>query len=430
MPVKLTQDQQEACDKFLKFLLSEEKEFYLFGSAGCGKTFLIRHFLSDVLNQYRTTCKLFGLSKSSLDIYLTATTNKAAEVLATQLGMQTQTIYSLFDVVVWDDYITGETKLRRTSHKTLSNKLIVIDECSMLGKHMLNIIRNNSNNCKIVFVGDNRQLAPVNEKAHWTNTKEEVTAFLTTPVRNQASPALVNLCNQLRTTVDTGIFKDINLIPGSIELLTFEEARDYMDHFDPKKSKILSFTNELAVQYNDYIFNKKKVNPNKAIGNYYVGTTYVNNSAYSDPQRDKILVNTEDEVYLEKIAPSYLEHLDDGFKFRVHNAYIVCRGKRYRAKLAEDSLTLNKLKKEQKNKKNWHNYFFLKNNVMDLRLSFASTIHKAQGSTYDEVYVDLDSFSNCYNPDVAARLLYVAISRARNKVYLYGSLPQRYGKLV
>ena len=40
----LTTCQQDAYKKFLGFLLSNEKEFHLFGSAGCGKTFLTRHF--------------------------------------------------------------------------------------------------------------------------------------------------------------------------------------------------------------------------------------------------------------------------------------------------------------------------------------------------------------------------------------------------
>ena len=68
--------------------------------------------------------------------------------------------------------------------------------------------------------------------------------------------------------------------------------------------------------------------------------------------------------------------------------------------------------------------------VMDLRLPYASTIHKSQGSTFDEVLIDLGSFRSCQDPEVAARLLYVAVSRARKKIKFYGKLPKKYGVLV
>lgn len=54
---------------------------------------------------------------------------------------------------------------------------------------------------------------------------------------------------------------------------------------------------------------------------------------------------------------------------------------------------------------------------LDLRHSYACTVHKAQGSTYDTVYVDLDDlYKAIRNKDMYNRLLYVAVSRAAKKV--------------
>ena len=61
---------------------------------------------------------------------------------------------------------------------------------------------------------------------------------------------------------------------------------------------------------------------------------------------------------------------------------------------------------------------------MVLRLPHACTIHKSQGSTYENVYIDLDSFKACKDRETLARLLYVAVSRAKNHVYFHGSLPK------
>ena len=43
------------------------------------------------------------------------------------------------------------------------------------------------------------------------------------------------------------------------------------------------------------------------------------------------------------------------------------------------------------------------------------------------VFIDLDNIGSCNNPDQVARMLYVAISRARNRIFLFGKLPAKYG---
>ena len=78
-------------------------------------------------------------------------------------------------------------------------------------------------------------------------------------------------------------------------------------------------------------------------------------------------------------------------------------------------------------KKMWHEFYNLENNFPDLRPYDACTAYKAQGSTYDTAFVDLQDISLCRDPDQTARMLYVAVSRAKNKLYLYGRLSEKYG---
>ena len=59
---------------------------------------------------------------------------------------------------------------------------------------------------------------------------------------------------------------------------------------------------------------------------------------------------------------------------------------------------------------------------IDLRAAYACTINKAQGSTYDNVFIDLDDVKKCNSGDQIARMLYVATSRARHTVFLCGDL--------
>ena len=91
-------------------------------------------------------------------------------------------------------------------------------------------------------------------------------------------------------------------------------------------------------------------------------------------------------------------------------------------KYTENLKSLAKIAKDEKNpterKKKWREYFNFKNNVLDIRDIYASTVHSAQGSTYNNVYIDLKDLFICTKKEELARLLYVAVSRAKNNIYL------------
>ena len=76
--------------------------------------------------------------------------------------------------------------------------------------------------------------------------------------------------------------------------------------------------------------------------------------------------------------------------------------------------------------KQWDRYFKIKNSFPDLRSVAASTIHKAQGSTYDSVIVDLSDIGRCTIKSQTARMQYVALSRPKTRIYIRGHLPERY----
>ena len=63
-----------------------------------------------------------------------------------------------------------------------------------------------------------------------------------------------------------------------------------------------------------------------------------------------------------------------------------------------------------------------------MRPIYASTVHKSQGSTYREVFVDLNNITKNNNWREVARLVYVAITRASENVHLYGELKTTYNK--
>ena len=432
----LNQDQKDAAAKFERFLLSDDKEFYLFGAAGCGKTYLLQYLLTEGIKKFKRQCAVLGKEVKLKSLALTAPTNKAVEVLEQYRNIPFElplshicTTFSLFEIRVEENYKNGTTTLGYSgSFSGHQNAVVVVDECSMLPQEVLDYIRRFTPHCKLVFVGDNFQLAPVNGEAYWNKTPDKVTAYLRSPIRNKDQKALVDLCNQLRDTVDSLEFKDIKLHKGTIDLLSDEEALDWIKNADFDKNRILSYTNNKVLKYISLI--EQQQGTFKFIQG---GRAYVNNNSFTATPR--MFFYPEEMVFIEEIisSPHLMEELPSQFYLSVVKARV--RSLRNPKKvfictIATDPKALKERILQAAQNKNWVMYFTLKKEVMDLRLPYASTIHKAQGSTFDEVFLDLDSFRSCKDPETAARLLYVAASRAKNRLVLYGKLPKKYGKLV
>lgn len=54
----------------------------------------------------------------------------------------------------------------------------------------------------------------------------------------------------------------------------------------------------------------------------------------------------------------------------------------------------------------------------DVNYGYALTVHKSQGSTYYNVYVDMDDIIKNINVDEGKKCLYTAITRASNEVHI------------
>lgn len=73
----------------------------------------------------------------------------------------------------------------------------------------------------------------------------------------------------------------------------------------------------------------------------------------------------------------------------------------------------------KKRSRAWACYLAFKDCVICLDFIHAMTVHKSQGSTYENVYLDTEDMGQCADRDyiMYLKLLYVAISRASHKVF-------------
>lgn len=429
----LNEGQKKAADGFFAFLLSTEKELIISGPGGVGKTYLMSYLIDKVMPQYHETCQIMGVPIMYQNVVMTATTNKAAAVLSEATSRTCDTIFKFMNLTVRDDYSTGKTSIVRSRSWTMkSNTVIFIDEASMIDTALLNELRTGTLNCKLVYVGDNRQLGPVLEKISPIYKKVSMPFFeLTEPVRNAGQPALLHVCQQLRDTVQSDEFEPIQIVPGVIDYATDDDMPQLLEQYFKAQghaSRILAYTNNRVEDYNNYIRDNLR-----SLGtDYQVGEYLVNNNPV---QFKTTMLSVEEEVEM----VGMLEHTridivdeDDQSTLEVRLCDLQSEYGLYKdVPVPVDKKHYQELLKYYKAKKKWLTYFKLKNTYPDLRPRDSATIHKAQGSTYDTVFIDLTDLSyKCHRPDIVARLLYVGFTRAKNRVILYGELDEKYGGLL
>lgn len=415
-------------EAFFEFLFSDRKEFIISGSAGVGKTSLMGYIIDTIIPRYQEMCKLIGIKANYDSVVMTATTNKAAEVLANATHRPTQTIHSFMNLKMREDFATGETHITRTTNWRIhQNKIIFIDECSMIDRDLYQHIMDSTMNCKLVYVGDHNQLAPVRELISPVYNHGAPFYELTEQMRNNAQPALMAICDQLRETVASGIFKPIFIEPNVIDLLDGTQMQNTIDQYfinQTLNTRILAYTNKRVIEYNSHIRSIRNLSDS-----YQTGELLVNNSAVKlGPNMLSVEANIEvlDNLGADQVKVDNEVNLDVdviNFKTSIGDTY-------KDIKIPTDMDHFNKLIKHYSKNKNWERMFFLKTNFPDLRPRDAATVHKSQGSTYDTVFIDLANISTCNIPNQVARMLYVAFSRARNRVFLYGNLADKYGGMI
>lgn len=426
----LNEGQQKAADAFMNFLFSPDKEFNIAGAAGVGKTYLMNYIIDQTMPRYFEMCELVGIKPEYDEVVMTATTNKAADVLGQSVKRPTSTVHSFFNLVVRDDYSSGQTVLKQTSKwQVHQKKIIFVDESSMIDSSLWRMLHDGTMNCKLVYVGDRHQLAPVHEDLSPIYKHHIPMVELTEPVRNAGSADLMRICNQLRTTVDTGVFQPIQVVPGVIDLLDDQQMQaEIGNRFSQQThaSRILAFTNKRVIQYNDHIRQIRALPDHYTPGEFLVTSSLVHHKKgqIAVEMELEVLHNYGDEQIL--IDKQHDVHLDVNF-LDVRDSFGVYWG---RIPVMTNRAHFDDLLKYYKAQKNWERFFYLKNNIADLRQRDAATVHKAQGSTYDTVFIDLGNISTCNIPNQVARMLYVAFSRARSRVFLFGNLASKYGGLI
>lgn len=447
MVFTLTDDQQTVIKTFLTFLTNpSEKYMVINGPAGTGKTTIIKAMLKAIDNQYALLKTLLCQNNKTEDLKITlaATTNKAVAVLKELSNSEDiRTVHSTLGLALSPNYHTGEIDTVRTRNwHTIENTVLIIDESSMLANNVFEHIQETLvGKSKVVFIGDTFQLAPVkSRKSKNPEPPKSVlqdligkvpTATLSKVLRHDGM--ILNAATAFRKVVETKKFTDIVLSDDVVHLsgADFKTKVDsYFKTTEYQQSvvKMLAWSNKRVQGYNDHIRKIKGLPIQFQSGEVVITNKSLMLRGCSKP--------VDSEVKITRIVG---KNVDQGIPGRdvIINGNAMAflpddytETKKVLQRIARKAKSPEYENKTTERKNLWSKYFEIKDNWLDLRSPYASTVHKAQGSSYDTVFIDLYDIGCCNVPADVARMLYVAISRAKKKVYLTGDLPSKYkGKL-
>lgn len=436
----LNDEQQAAADSFFEFLLDEsKKEMVITGPGGSGKTYLEGALIDEVMPHYHQICEMMGMKKKYENVLMTASTNPAAEQLSNSVGRPVNTIFSECSLVVKNNYNTGETYVSKSKRwSTIRNLVVFIDEFSILDRESVCNIRETLVDCKIVWVGDAEQLGPVNDTsiiAEQMGAGELVKAELVKQERNKAQPHLSETCVMLRQGVKDGLFNQIHLKKGVIDWI--KEPDEIMKELAARMTapdhglRVLGYTNQTVSEYSEFcrldLRNKAEI--------YEEGDLLLVGSQIA-------IFNSEGPVKLQTDSIVTVTCAHDDIKNVIideeRNSVAKMQSIEILTKYGQKVTLSAPLYYHQQIRpaisraakaRDWAAMFQLKEKIPDFRSTDASTVHKAQGASFDTIFIDIADLLSCSDIDTLLRLLYVAVSRARSRVVFFGELPEDLSQL-
>lgn len=417
----MTKCQEKALEQFRSFILNpNQKEFVLSGSPGRGKSWLTARMIKEAASLSATLNILRGNKGSTLDFIPTATTGKAATVLSQMINMDASTTHSALGIRPQFNVQTQEEVLMKTgAFKVLPNSLLVIDEVSGINPHFQKLIREATQECKTLLIGDKRQIPAVGFNTCCVFDNPEVFAELEQPVRFDEDSDIAKIGRQLEQTIDTGKFKPITTVGNDVHWIDGDEFESLVSQYFTRENvrndavKIICWTNGMVREYNNHVrslFTQHEL--------FQCGERVVSASAVIPYGTKELALATEQVCTIKSMSPMTMYFDIPGRWVEVFES-----SKLVFMPTCQD---MAKIALQNLRQRDPYRAYTLKSELADLRPPFATTAHKSQGSSYDYVFVDMDDISRCHHWSQVARMLNVAITRARKKVFLYGQLPNKY----
>jgi len=392
------------------------KQFFgIFGCAGVGKTYL----LGKINNKFR--------------VAFTAPTNKAVVSLKNS-GCNPDdcmTIYSFLGLVINES--TGKVTIDKKGRcKSENYDIVIIDEASMINDDICDRLRQ-LGRIKIIFTGDCNQLPP--PKATHSPVFKIIGdnhIVLTEQMRQKnAENPIHRLLTAMRTAIDTGDSSRVNFADFkeqvrddekglNVGVVTTNNSKQW------EKWLIKAFTDKRGFETLSVAYSNVRVDQINALihasiypdsETYCVGEKLTFQAAKKDGHQ--VVAQNGDVITVESVVKKQ-EFVNIG-NYKVVVDSLLINGE-YLTPCRRNQFNnwLEMLKTDLNNPRvtagySWGELYLLRDRFADLRHSYCSTVHKAQGSSLDAIFCDMQDIYRMPEPiDIINRCIYTAISRARH----------------
>ena len=448
--IELGKEQKTAFESIKTFIKEQNESAYLLsGAAGTGKTYLIKYIID-------------WLEQEGIQYQLCAPTHKAALVMSQYTEREAITLHKLLSLspkldIFALDFNNLMFYTKGQSADMPYKGLVICDESSMINDDLYEVLLEKCKlyNNKMLFVMDQCQLQPVKQDSMTKIIHTEPHFNLTKIWRQDEDNAILPLLQTLRSH-SLNKFKDIVGKKGSLyvthDMKKFlSEAKTQfiraIKNSNILETKVLCYTNDRVRAYNSalhkVLFGEKEYYK----GEFLIGGENIEFGYFKFYNSMDYIIVSEPEktdLYIPNFMklPAWRFELYDSLEKRSADVAILSNeiSKDY-----FDALT-NKIENYRQNAVSWSSlnkakasYYWKKYYEMlgsfttpidlyyDGRLirkksfdySYALSTHRSQGSSYNNVLVDIRNINTCKDEQVKRQLQYVALSRTRNNVLIY-----------
>lgn len=423
---KTVGEEQAEAIAFLNNFYSGDDQFALLkGRPGTGKTHVANQFL--------------GQLPAGKKVAFLAPTNQVREMLA-QSGNPNVDYLTIHQFLGMKP-IQGETDLEFTqtgNSKAADYDLVLVDESSMIDQQLWEKFKDKAPR-KALFLGDDKQLKPVKDRDISPVFREIPVSYeLTKPVRYEQE--IGEFVEQLRNALATGDLPQpsANLSPEGKGISTLNNqnwleqlviaAKSEEFKLNPNYAKALAFKNETVDAINQYVHESiyGKDAPIFAPGERFVAKRPVSRKL-DDGKRGVVLRNSQmgevvaatpsqfklgnREIRTWTLDARDINNPEKIVKLNVLDPNSAPLVSQELERIKDIASQLPKGSNERKAA--FEEYRQLRDRFDEIAHPYATTIHKAQGLSIDNAFVDWADLEKNPNPSERAALANVAASRAK-----------------
>lgn len=368
------------------------------GGPGTGKTTVVKGIIS-IFNDL------------NLETALAAPTGRAAKRMSEATGEEAKTIHRLLEM---EKNVADELRFNRNSRNPLDEKVIIVDEASMIDLSLMNaLVQALKRGTRLILIGDADQLPSVGAGNVLDDliTSGAIDTVRLTEIFRQSEESLI-VTNAHK--INKGEPPVLNVTNNDFFFVRRESEREIADTVADLITKRLPKTYGSAIKEQIQVISPSK----KGAG----GVELLNSELQSQ-------VNPKAEFKKEKASHGVIFREGDRVMQVVNNYDIEWEKNGYTGFgiFNGDIGVIESINYKDEVLNIWFDDRFVRydfDNLEELELSYAITVHKSQGSEYPVVIIPMYS---CAPMLMTRNLLYTAVTRAKRMVILVGrsDIPER-----